>query len=133
MIASDHAPHHADEKARGMDRARRFGIVGLETTLGAGARRCVHAGVADACRRRSARSPSAPARVLGLAAGRLAPGSVADVTLIDPERRWTVDPASFRSRSRNTPFAGRRCTGKALAVCLGGRVVDGDLDGRFTR
>jgi dihydroorotase len=72
-----------------------------------------------------------PATVLGIGAGRLAPGSVADLTLVDPERRWTVEPAAFRSLSRNTPFAGMSMRGKALAVCLGGRVVDGDLDGRF--
>ena len=59
--------------------------------------------------------------------------SIADLTLIDPEKRWTVDPATFRSRSHNTPFASMAMRGKALAVCLAGRVVDGDLDGRFTR
>ena len=74
-----------------------------------------------------------PAAALGIAAGRLANGSIADLTLIDPDKRWTVDPATFRSRSRNTPFAGMAMRGKALAVCLAGRVVDGDLDGRFTR
>ena len=56
------------------------------------------------------------------------------LTLVDPERRWTVEPATFRSRSRNTPFAGTSMRGKALGVCLAGRVVEsdlGDLDGRF--
>jgi dihydroorotase len=75
-----------------------------------------------------------PARALGIAAGQLALGSIADVTLIDPEARWTVEPATFRSRSRNTPFAGRPMRGRAIAVCLGGRIVDdGQLEGRFTR
>jgi dihydroorotase len=128
VIASDHAPHHADEKARGMADAP-FGIVGLETTVGL-ALALVHAGVVSASAAIRALT-IAPARVLGIDAGRLAAGAVADVTLIDPERRWTVDPAAFRSRSRNTPFGGLALRGKALAVCLGGRVVDGDLEGRF--
>jgi dihydroorotase len=130
VIASDHAPHHADEKARGMAEAP-FGIVGLETTL-ALVLTLVHAGVLSVLAAIRALTIG-PATALGIAAGRLAAGSVADLTLIDPERRWTVDPATFRSRSRNTPFAGMAMRGKALAVCLGGRVVDGDLDGRFTR
>jgi dihydroorotase len=130
VIASDHAPHHADEKARGMEAAP-FGIVGLETTL-ALVLALVHAGVLTPATAIRALTVG-PADALGIAAGRLAPGSVADVTLVDPERRWTIDPAAFRSRSRNTPFAGMAMRGKALAVCLAGRVVDGDLDGRFTR
>jgi dihydroorotase len=130
VIASDHAPHHADEKARGMEAAP-FGIVGLETTL-ALVLALVHAGVLTPATAIRALTVG-PADALGIAAGRLAPGSVADVTLVDPERRWTIDPAAFRSLSRNTPFAGMAMRGKALAVCLAGRVVDGDLDGRFTR
>jgi len=127
VIASDHAPHHAREKALGM-RAAPFGIVGLETTVGL-TLACVHVG---------ALSPESavraltwgPARVLGLASGTLAPGSVADVSLLDPERRWTVDPAAFRSRSRNTPFAGMALVGAAVGVCIAGRLL-GDLDGRL--
>jgi dihydroorotase len=130
VIASDHAPHHADEKARGMADAP-FGIVGLETML-ALTLALVHAGVLSVLAAIRALTVG-PATVLGIAGGRLARGDVADVTLIDPDKRWTVDPAAFRSRSRNTPFAGMALRGKALAVCLGGRVVDGDLEGRFTR
>jgi len=130
VIASDHAPHHADEKALGMEGAP-FGIVGLETTL-ALVLALVHAGVLTVSTAIRALTVG-PATTLGIAAGRLAAGSVADLTLIDPDLRWTVDPATFRSRSRNTPFAGMAMRGKALAVCLAGRVVDGDLDGRFTR
>jgi dihydroorotase len=130
VIASDHAPHHADEKARGMEAAP-FGIVGLETTVGL-VLALVHAGVLTVPTAIRALT-AGPAAALGIAAGRLAPGSVADVTLIDPDKRWTVDPATFRSRSRNTPFAGMALRGKAVAVCLAGRVVDGELEGRFTR
>ncbi len=129
-IASDHAPHHADEKARGMHDAP-FGIVGLETTL-ALVLALVHAGllaVATAIRALTV----GPATALGIASGSLAAGRIADITLIDPDARWTVDPTRFRSRSRNTPFTARAMRGRALAVCLGGRVIDGDLQGRFTR
>jgi dihydroorotase len=74
-----------------------------------------------------------PARTLGIAGGDARDRERADVTLIDPDARWIVDPAAFRSRSRNTPFTGRAMRGRALAVCLGGRIVDGHLEGRFTR
>ena len=130
VIASDHAPHHADEKARGMAEAP-FGIVGLETTLGL-VLALVHAGLlalATAIRALTI----GPATVLRIAGGHLGAGAVADLTLIDPEARWVVDAAAFRSKSRNTPFAGMALRGRALAVCLAGRVVDGGLEGRFTR
>jgi dihydroorotase len=64
-----------------------------------------------------------PARALGIAAGQLALGSIADVTLIDPEARWTVEPATFRSRSRNTPFAGRALSGRAMLTLVAGAIV----------
>jgi dihydroorotase len=130
VIASDHAPHHVDEKGRGMAAAP-FGIIGLETTL-ALVLALVHAGwlaLATALRALTI----GPATALGIAGGHLAPGTIADLTLIDPEQRWTIDPAAFRSRSRNTPFAGVAMRGKAVGVCLAGRVIDTELQGRFTR
>lgn len=130
VIASDHAPHHADEKARGMTAAP-FGIVGLETTLPL-VLELVHGGVLTTATAIRALTIG-PARSLGIAAGTLGAGSVADVTLIDPDARWTIDPTTFRSRSRNTPFAGRAVRGRAVGVCLAGRVVDQHLGGRFTR
>ncbi|MCC6847656.1 MAG: dihydroorotase [Deltaproteobacteria bacterium] len=129
VIASDHAPHHADEKALGMAAAP-FGIVGLETTLPL-VLELVHGGVLAVATAIRALTIG-PARALGIDAGTLAPGAAADVTLIDPEARWTIDPSSFRSRSRNTPFAGRAVRGRAVAVCLAGRVVGDHLGGRFT-
>ncbi|MCC6763361.1 MAG: dihydroorotase [Deltaproteobacteria bacterium] len=130
VIASDHAPHHADEKARGMAEAP-FGIVGLETTLPL-VLELVYAGVLTVAIAIRALTIG-PARALGIDAGTLAPGAVADVTVIDPEARWTIDPTAFRSRSRNTPFAGRAVRGRAVAVCLAGRVIDHHLGGRFAR
>jgi dihydroorotase len=129
VIASDHAPHHVDEKARGMREAP-FGVVGLETTVGL-TLACVHARVLSV--QAAVRALTlGPARVLGIAAGQLTRGASADVSLIDPELRWTVDPAAFLSRSRNTPFAGAELRGRAVGVCLGGRLI-GDLDGRVRR
>jgi dihydroorotase len=63
-----------------------------------------------------------PARVLGIDRGTLAPGAVADVTVIDPDVRWTIDPKQFRSKSRNCPFAGWEVRGRAEAVIVGGVV-----------
>ena len=63
-----------------------------------------------------------PARILGIAKGTLQIGADADVTIIDPKVRWTVDPPKFRSKSTNTPFAGWELTGRAEVVIVGGRV-----------
>ncbi|MBI3768617.1 MAG: dihydroorotase [Deltaproteobacteria bacterium] len=120
VIASDHAPHHADEKARGLEGAP-FGIVGLETALGL-TLALVHAGVLSAATAVRALTLG-PARVLGLPGGQLTRGAAADVSLLDPELRWRVDPAAFRSRSRNTPFAGVELRGRAVGVCIGGRLI----------
>jgi dihydroorotase len=69
------------------------------------------------------RLTAGPARVLGLAGGSLAEGAVADLTMIDLDQRWTVDPESMRSKSRNTPFAGWALRGKAVLTMVGGRVL----------
>jgi dihydroorotase len=119
-IASDHAPHHADEKDVEFEEAAN-GIVGLETSL-ALALRLVWDGKLDA--KTVMRGLSAgPARCLGLPGGTLRAGTPADVTIIDPNRRWQVKPDEFRSKSRNTPFGGWDLKGAALATIVGGRVV----------
>ncbi|MGE5598623.1 MAG: amidohydrolase family protein, partial [Bacteroidota bacterium] len=64
-----------------------------------------------------------PRRILNLPGGEISPGQPADLTLVDLERAWTVDPATFLSKSRNTPFAGRQLTGRAVAVFAGGRLI----------
>jgi dihydroorotase len=119
-IATDHAPHHHDEKDIEFDHAAN-GIVGLETALPL-ALRLIAEGVLD-LPRLVARLTVGPARVLGIPAGTLAPGAAADLTIIDPERRWRVEARSFRSKSRNTPFEGWEMTGRAVAVLVGGRLV----------
>jgi len=129
VIASDHAPHHADEKARGLAEAP-FGIVGLETAVGL-TLVLIQAGVLSVIAAVRALTLG-PARVLGLKSGQLTRGVAADVSLVDPEITWTVDPTTFKSRSRNTPFAGMELRGRAVGVCIGGRLI-GDLDQRLRR
>jgi dihydroorotase len=119
-FASDHAPHHRDEKDVEFEHAAN-GIVGLETSLALGLR-LVEEGVLD-LPTLVARMTTGPARLLGLPVGTLAPGSLADVTIVDPKRRWTVDPAAFRSKGRNTPYGGWEVAGRVMTVLVGGRTV----------
>lgn len=121
-IASDHAPHHADEKDVEFSRAP-FGIVGLETTVSLALDRLVGQGVISLSRLVELLS-TGPARVLDLPGGSLRPGSPADITLLDLERRITIAPETFRSKSRNTPFAGWELTGAPVGTILGGRRVE---------
>ena len=121
-IATDHAPHHADEKALEYDRAP-MGITGLETALGLAFNELVHKGVIDLVRLVELCSAN-PARIFKLAGrGTLAPGSVADVTIIDPDLNWTYTNAHSRSKSKNSPFDGWQFNGGAVATIVGGKVV----------
>jgi dihydroorotase len=119
-VASDHAPHHRDEKDVEFSMAP-FGIVGLETTLSLCLDRLVHAGILPLGRLVSLLTHQ-PARIMGLPGGTLAPGSPADVTLIDLEREVTVDSGTFRSKSVNTPFEGWTLRGGPLLTICGGTV-----------
>lgn len=121
VIASDHAPHHADEKDVEFSMAP-FGIVGLETTVPLCLDRLVRPGILSLSRLIHLLS-TGPARVLGVAGGTLEPGGVADVTLLDLDKVVTVDPRDFRSKGRNTPFTGWQLTGAAVATILGGRRI----------
>jgi dihydroorotase len=121
-IATDHAPHHSDEKALEYDRAP-FGITGLETALGLAFTELVHKGVIGLERLVEMCSAN-PAKIFRLAErGTLKPGSIADITIIDPELKWTYSNAESRSKSRNSPFGGSEFTGRAVATIVGGRVV----------
>lgn len=120
-IATDHAPHHSDEKALEFDQAP-FGITGLETAIGL-AFDLVNQGVIDLERLVSLCSTN-PARILGFKdRGTLAENAHADVTILDPACEWTFDVTASKSKSRNTPFHGRTMTGAAVATIVGGRVV----------
>jgi dihydroorotase len=120
-IATDHAPHHADEKLVEFDRAP-FGIVGLETCVPLVFDRLVHAGRINVKRAIELLS-AGPARVFRLPGGSLAEGDVADVTILAPDRRVTVRAAELKSKSKNTPFDGWELRGAVAATIVGGRIV----------
>ena len=121
VLATDHAPHHYDEKEQAFDDAPN-GIVGLETALGLVYTHLVGKGVLDVPTLVE-RMSVAPARAFGLAGGTLREGTPGDVTLIDPAARWTVAASRFLSKGRNTPFDGWELVGRAVMTVVGGRVV----------
>src|SRR3954468_3427510 len=119
-VATDHAPHSAVEKEVEFEQAA-FGIIGLETAVPL---------VLELVRAKLltpgafvTRLSASPAALFGLPGGSLAVGAPADVTVIDPEASWTCEPAAIRSRSRNTPFAGRALMGRAVLTVVGGAIV----------
>ncbi len=120
IIATDHAPHAREKKMREIDQAP-FGIVGLETLIPITVTSLIepgHLSWPEVIRKLT----SNPAQLLGLAKGTLKAGADADVTIIDPHMRWTIDPAQFRSKSRNTPFGGWEVRGRAHTVIVNGEV-----------
>jgi dihydroorotase len=121
VVATDHAPHHYDEKEAAFDDAPN-GVVGLETALGLVFGHLVMGGVLDLVTMVE-RMSVAPARIFNLPGGTLEPGSPADVTIFDPEEEWTVDPTRFLSKSRNTPFRGWQLRGGPRYTVVGGEVV----------
>ena len=120
-IATDHAPHHADEKALEFDRAP-FGIVGLETAVPLCLDRLVHRGVVPLTRLVELLSVN-PARILKVPGGSLAEGAVADITLLAPGLAVRIDAQSLVSKSKNTPYDGWELRGGAAATIVGGRIV----------
>jgi dihydroorotase len=120
-IATDHAPHHFDEKGLEFDQAP-FGITGLETAVGL-AFDLVHRGFIDLERVVEMCSTN-PARIFGLAGrGSLKAGTHADITILDPQYEWVFDVTRSKSKSRNTPFDKRAMRGAAVATIVGGRLV----------
>jgi dihydroorotase len=130
-LATDHAPHTADEKRAPFDQAP-FGIVGLETALALTLTFLVKPGHLTLARALELWT-DAPRRVFGLRPVGLLPGDAADLVLLDPDAEWTVDPERFQSKGRNTPFAGWRLTGRALATVCGGRLTHLDPVVRVAR
>jgi dihydroorotase len=120
-IATDHAPHTVDDKNVEYDQAAN-GIVGLETAVALCLDRLVGAGLIDLAKLVALLTTN-PARVLGLRGGTLAPGSPADVTVLDLARKRQVDPGRFESRSRNTPFGGWILKGWPALTIVDGRVA----------
>ena len=118
-IATDHAPHSADEKSQGL-LAAPFGVVGLETSLAVSLSELYQTGLLTLPQVLARLSP-APARLLGLTAGCLAPGAAADLAIFDPQAQSQVDPGAFQSLGRNTPFAGMAVRGQVWGTIVGGR------------
>ena len=121
VIATDHAPHHADEKALEFDKAP-FGIVGLETAIPLCMKYLIEPGIIGWPRLIELLS-AAPARVLNLPGGTLTEGGVADITVIAPAAAVTVKAAALKSKSKNTPFDGWQMNGAAAATIVGGKIV----------
>lgn len=120
VIATDHAPHHYDEKQVEFDRAP-FGIVGLETAVSIALDRLVQRGVIGLSRFVELLSLN-PARILGVPGGHLAPGAPADLTVLAPDLTVTVRKETFRSRSNNMPYEGWSLRGGVAATIVGGEV-----------
>jgi len=120
VIATDHAPHTIDEKEVEFTQAP-FGIVGLETALGLCVAELVSQGVLTWFQLIEKLSTN-PRKIVRLPAISIQPGERASLTLIDPEKEWTVDTAAFRSKSKNSPFNGRRLTGKAIGIINNGSI-----------
>ena len=120
-IATDHAPHHYDEKHVEYDHAP-FGIVGLETAVSLSLDRLVHSGLIGLPRLVELMSVN-PARILRVPGGALSPGAPADVTILAPDLKVRIEAAHLRSRSKNTPFDGWELRGGVAATIVGGRTL----------
>lgn len=120
VIATDHAPHSFDEKQVEFQAAP-FGIVGLETAIGLSVTELVHKGILSLSQLIEKFSVN-PRRILRLPVIKIAEGETANLTIFDPLAEWVVDPASFKSRSKNTPFGGFRLKGRSVGVINNGQV-----------
>jgi len=121
VIATDHAPHHYDEKHVEFDQAP-FGITGLETAVALSFDRLVHPGVVTITRLIELLSVN-PARILNVPGGSLAEGAPADITILAPDLTVDVSVSAMRSKSKNTPFDGWKLRGGVAATLVGGRTV----------
>lgn len=120
VIATDHAPHSAEEKGKGLEKSA-MGVVGLETSLGAVYTYMVKPGIISFERMREMMA-DAPRRIFGFAGG-LKKGERADITLADFSKEWTVNPEGFRSKGKSTPFEGCRLCGRPMVTIANGKIV----------
>ena len=120
-IATDHAPHHADEKAKGIKEAP-FGIVGSETALALTITELVEKGVITPYQM-AAKMSYNPAKILGIDKGSLEVGKVADIVLVDPNAEYEINVNDFVSKGKNTPFNGYKVKGKVVRTICGGKTV----------
>lgn len=122
VISTDHAPHSREEKGQSMLRAP-FGIVGLETSVALTITELVDTGWITPMQMAEKMSYN-PARILGLAdKGVVEEGKAADLVIFNPEKEFVIDPAEFRSKGKNTPFAGKKVKGMVMATIVAGRIV----------
>lgn len=120
-ISTDHAPHSAEEKNCSMKKSA-FGIVGLETAFGLSVTELVEGGWLTPMEL-AAHMSYEPAKVIGIPKGDISEGKCADIAIVDMKEKWTVDPAEFASKGKNTPFAGRELTGRVKYTICDGKVV----------
>ncbi|HEY2849822.1 MAG TPA: dihydroorotase [Gemmatimonadaceae bacterium] len=121
VIATDHAPHHYDEKEREFSDAPN-GIVGFETALAVNVTWLVKPGIISLSTLVE-KMACAPARLFHLPGGSLRRGGAADITVFDPAKEWTVEPSRFFTKGRNTPYTGRTLTGVVACTLVDGRIV----------
>ena len=121
VISTDHAPHSAEEKAKDLEHAP-FGIVGLETSVALTVTNLVKKGYLTPMQI-AAKMSYNPAKVLGIPKGTLDEGKIADITIIDPNKEYTIDVNTFESKGKNTPFDGYKVSGEVEYTILNGKVV----------
>jgi dihydroorotase len=121
VIATDHAPHTFEDKNTSIKNAP-FGIVGLETAASLTYTELVSKGYLTPMQMAEKMSYN-PARIIGLDKGDIQPGKVADVVIFDPKKTYTIDKETFASKGRNTPFDGRKVTGRVRMTIVGGKIV----------
>ncbi|MFA5794080.1 MAG: dihydroorotase [Candidatus Brocadiia bacterium] len=120
-IASDHAPHSPEKKDVEFNVAP-FGIIGIESLLPIVFTNLIHKNIVS-LKDIIAKLTINPAKILGINKGTLTPGADADITIIDPDKKWTIDTSKFKSKSHNCPFNGWKVQGKAVKVVIGGRII----------
>ena len=121
VISTDHAPHSEEEKSRGFEKAP-FGIVGLETSASLTYTELVLGGYLTPMQMAEKMSYN-PAKILGIDKGTIKEGSIADMVIFSPEIEYVINPDDFVSMGKNTPFSGKKVTGKVVCTICGGKVV----------